>query len=77
MKPREARTEMDERERAIAHRASAWGYNLLSVGIFFVIAGSFFWWNSFVIVNALLFAFVLADSARYVAEIVLYRRMAA
>lgn len=77
MKPKEANAAMDERERAIAARATIWGYNLLSFGIFLVITGSFFWWNSFVIVNALMFAFVLADSARYVAEIVLYRRASA
>ena len=72
--PKEAHAELDERGRAIGHRASARAYNILCVGIFGVITASFFWWNSFVIVNALLFVFILAETARYGLEIAAYRR---
>lgn len=74
MNPKEANEELDERGRAIGYRASAWGYNILCVGIFGVITASFFWWNSFVIVNGLLFAFIFAESVRYGIEIRAYRR---
>ena len=72
--PKEVNAELDERGRAIGHRASAWAYNILCVGIFCVITASFFWWNSLVIVNALLFVFILAETARYGLEIAAYRR---
>jgi len=74
---REAGAPLDERDRDVARRASAWGYNVLCVGVFAVIACSFFWWNSFVIVNALLFAFIVSETVRLIGEITLYRRMAA
>lgn len=74
MNPKEANEGLDERGRAIGYRASAWGYNILCVGVFAVITTSFFWWNSFVIVNSLMFAFILAETVRYAVEIRAYRR---
>jgi Na+/H+ antiporter NhaD/arsenite permease-like protein len=77
LNPREARTGLDERERKIAADAARSAYALLSVGIFGVIVGSAFLWNTFFVVNALLFAFLAAESARYALELAAYRRMAA
>ncbi|MEA3012864.1 MAG: hypothetical protein QOD42_1409 [Sphingomonadales bacterium] len=74
MNPSEANEGLDERGRAIGYRASAWGYDILCVGVFAVIVASFFWWNSFMIVNSLMFAFILAETVRYAIEIRAYRR---
>jgi hypothetical protein len=77
LNPSEARTGLDERERAIALGAAHRAYGLLCLGIFLVIVGSAFWWSAFFVVNALLLVFVLAESVRYGIEILSYRRMAA
>ena len=77
LNPREARTGLDERERKIAADATRGAYHLLCVGIFAVIVGSAFIWNTFFVVNALLFAFIAAESVRYALELAAYRRMAA
>ena len=76
-KPGEAKSGMDERERGIAHRGAARGYVLLQIGVIMVIVGSFFSWNPFLIVNALVFVLIAAETARYGIEIVGYRRTAA
>jgi hypothetical protein len=77
LNPGEVRTALDERERKIAADATRIAYGLLCVGIFGVIVGSAFLWNTFFVVNAILFAFILAESTRYTLEIAAYRRMAA
>ena len=77
LNPREARTNLDERERKIAADAIRWAYGLVSIGIFGVILGSALLWNTFFVVNALLFVFIAAESLRYALELAAYRRMAA
>jgi len=77
LNPGEVHTGLDERERKIAADATRWAYGLLSVGIFGVIVGSAFYWNTFFVVNALLLVFILAESVRYALELAAYRRMAA
>jgi hypothetical protein len=74
LKPSEARSDMDERERAIARRAGAIAYHVLAFGIVIALATTFFYWSTFVAVNAVLFAFILAETIRYGIEIVAYRR---
>jgi hypothetical protein len=74
LKPSEARSEMDERERAIARHAGATAYHVLAVGIVIALATTLFYWSAFVAVNAVLFAFVLAETIRYGIEILAYRR---
>jgi uncharacterized membrane protein len=76
LKPSEARSDMDERERAIARRAGAIAYNVLSFGIVAAIATTLFYWNTFVAVNAILFVFIVSESVRYALELAAYRRMA-
>jgi hypothetical protein len=76
MNPKEASADTDERERAVGQRAAVWGYHLLCVGIFLVVGGSLFWWNTFLVVNGILFAFIIAECVRYAIEIAAYRRMA-
>lgn len=76
-RPSEARTEMDEREQAIARRATAIAYNILAVGLILAIGATLFNWTAFFAVNVVMFVFVLAESVRYALEIASYRRMAA
>jgi hypothetical protein len=77
LNPKEAHTRLDERERGIAGEAARRAYSLLSAGIFAVIVGSAFYWNTFFVVNALLFVFILSETVRYALELAAYRRMAA
>lgn len=77
LKPSEAEAPMDEREKDIARRAQAQAYNLLAVGIFIALGSTLYYWNTLIAVNAVLFAFILAESIRYGLEIAAYRRMAA
>ena len=74
MKPSEARTEMDEREREIARRATAIAYDVLAAGIVVALGTTLYYWSAFVAVNAVLLAFILAESVRYTIEIRSYRR---
>jgi hypothetical protein len=74
LKPKEARTSLDERERDIARRATSIAYHIFSVAVFGVFVIAFWTWNVFVTINAVLFAFILAESARYLIEIIAYRR---
>ena len=74
LKPSEARTELDERERAIENRASARAYEILSFGLVIALGAALYEWNTFVAINGVLFAFILAESVRYVLEIRAYRR---
>ena len=73
-RPSEARAELDERERAISDRAGARAFDLLAFGLVVALGASLYHWNTFVAINAVLFAFILADTARYAMEIVAYRR---
>jgi len=74
LKPSEARTELDEREKAIARHAAAIGYTVLCVGIAIALGSTLYYWNTFVAVNAVMFAFILAECARYGVEIAAFRR---
>lgn len=74
MKPSEANSAMDEREKTIRNRASAKAYELLSFGLVIVLGASLYYWNTFIAVNGVLFVFVLAESVRYIIEIAAYRR---
>jgi hypothetical protein len=77
LKPSEARSEMDEREKEIARRAQARAYTLLALGIVVALGSTLYYWNTLLAVNAFLFAFILAETFRYALEIAAYRRMAA
>jgi hypothetical protein len=60
---------LDEREQAIAWRAGAAAYGFLSLLLVLVIGGMFTGWGPRVIINALLFALILAESVRYGIEL--------
>jgi hypothetical protein len=74
LKPSEARTALDEREQAIARRAAAIGYNVLCLGIVIAMGATLYYWTAFVAVNAVMFAFILAECVRYGIEIAAFRR---
>ncbi len=76
----------DERDRAVARRASIWGYNVLFVGIICVLGrllivggwlqaeGAEAGPSSYDIANLLLAALVLSEVVYYLAQLVFYRR---
>ncbi len=74
MNPKAANSRMDEREKAIQNRASAKAYELLNFGLVIILGASLFYWNIFLLINGVLFAFILAESVRYIIEITAYRR---
>lgn len=74
LKPSEAKSTLDEREAAIARRAAAIGYNVLCVGIVVAMGTTLYYWTAFVAVNAVMLAFILAESVRYAIEITAFRR---
>jgi hypothetical protein len=74
LKPSEAKTELDEREKAIARRAAAIGYTVLCIGIAVALGATLWFWTVFYAVNAVMFAFILAECVRYGVEIAGFRR---
>jgi hypothetical protein len=60
---------LDEREQAVAWRAGAAAYGFLSLLVLLVIGGMVTGWSARVTINALLFAFILAESFRYLMEL--------
>ena len=74
LKPSEATSELDEREKAIASRAAAIGYTVLCVGIAVALGATLWFWTVFYAVNAVMFAFILAECVRYGVEIAAFRR---
>ena len=74
LKPREAKTELDEREKAIARHAAATGYTVLCLGIVVALGATFWYWTAIVAVNAVMFAFIAAECVRYGVEIAAFRR---
>ena len=74
LKPSEATSELDEREKAIASRAAAIGYTVLCVGIAVALGATLWFWTVFYAVNAVMFAFILAECVRYGVEIAACRR---
>ena len=74
MNRRKRRSTPTSRARGRPARAS--GLSLLCVGIFLVVGAQLFWWNTFLVVNGILFAFIFAECVRYAIEIAAYRRMA-
>jgi uncharacterized membrane protein len=74
LKPSEAKTELDEREKAIARRAAAIGYTVLCIGIAVALGATLWFWTVFYAVNAVMFAFILAECVRYGIEIAAFRR---
>jgi hypothetical protein len=74
LKPSEARTERDEREKAIARNAAAIGYSVLCFGIVIAMGATLYYWTALVAVNAVMFAFIVAECVRYGVEIATYRR---
>ncbi|HTU09808.1 MAG TPA: hypothetical protein VMG08_02825 [Allosphingosinicella sp.] len=73
LKPSEARTGLDEREKAIARHASAIGYNVLCVGIALALGTTLYYWTAFAAINTVMLAFIVAESVRYGVEIAHYR----
>lgn len=73
-RPGEANARLDERERAITRKAGASAYTLLSLGLVIAIGGNYTGWSQFVTVNAVLLAFIVAECARHLLEIVAFRR---
>ena len=74
LKPSEARSELDEREKAIARHAAAVGYTVLCVGIAVAMGATLWFWTALYAVNAVMFAFILAECVRYGVEIAAFRR---
>jgi hypothetical protein len=72
--PQGDRVKPDERDRAIAHRGAATGYGVMMAG--FVIVGVMmpFTRQGWAIVNAALFAIVVAEATRLFAIVFSYRR---
>jgi len=74
LKPGEAGTDLDERERAISRHASAVGYVVLCVGVAVALGATLWYWTAWVAVNAVMAAFILAECVRYGVEIAAFRR---
>ena len=74
LKPDEAKTELDEREKAIARHAAAIGYTVLCLGVVIALGATLWFWTAFVAVNAVMFAFIAAECVRYGVEIAAFRR---
>jgi hypothetical protein len=74
LKPGEAKTELDEREKAIAQRAAAIGYTVLCLGIVVALGSTLYYWSALIAVNAVMFAFIVAECVRYGVEIAAFRR---
>ena len=74
LKPSEAGTELDEREKAISRHASAVGYTVLCVGVAIALGTTLWYWTAWVAVNAVMAAFILAECVRYSVEILAFRR---
>lgn len=74
--PDEARTPLDERDRAIKYRSMSYAYGVLIGGM--ILVGVIMPFNSvgWSIVNAALFMIVLAEVVHYGAVVVSYRRQA-
>ena len=72
--PREARARADERDRAIARRGAAAGYYVLMVGMVLVGVVMPFADTGVRIINAALFALVLAEAVRQGVILSSYRR---
>lgn len=74
LKPSEARTSLDEREKAISRRAAAIGYTALCVGVATALGTTLLYWTAWFAVNAVMAAFILAECVRYGVEIAAFRR---
>ncbi len=74
LKPSEAGTDLDEREKAISRRASAIGYTVLCVGVAIALGTTLLYWTVWFAVNAVMAAFILAECVRYGVEIIAFRR---
>lgn len=69
LNPKEANANRDERERRLQYRGTAAAYFILSFGTVTIVGGSYFGWTKFAVVNAVLFAFLIAEIARGAVEI--------
>ncbi len=74
MAPDDANAALDERDRAISHRAAYFSYFLLVVGVLAAMASYHIGHGAFWLMNGLLGAIVLSEITRYIAQIILYRR---
>jgi hypothetical protein len=74
LKPSEAGTDLDEREKAISRHASAVGYTMLCVGVAIALGTTLYYWTAWVAMNAVMAAFILAECVRYGVEIAAFRR---
>ena len=74
LSPREARTPQDERERLIELRATFIAFQVLVVGALAAVAVIHATPSAWVMQQVLLFAIVVAELAKYAAQIVLFRR---
>lgn len=74
LKPSEARTSLDEREKAISRRAAAIAYTMLCVGVAMALGATLIYWSAWFAVNAVMAAFILAECMRYGVEIISFRR---
>jgi hypothetical protein len=75
--PAEAAAGPDEREQAIERASGARAYGLLGVALVTIFMSSWFGWTKFMLVNAILLAFLLAELARNLTEIRAFRTAAA
>lgn len=76
LSPQDARQPMDERDRAIKHRAVSWAYHVLIAGMILVGVMMPFTSHGWTLVNAALFAIVASEFLRYAIVAVSYRRQA-
>jgi hypothetical protein len=74
LKPSEAGTDLDEREKAISRHASAVGYTVLCVGVAIALGTTLLCWTAWFAVNAVMAAFIVAECVRYGVEILAFRR---
>ena len=72
----EAREPLDERDRAILHRAMTHAYYTLVIGIVWVGCVLPFLSHGWTIINGVLFMLVLAETVQYSSVAVSYRRQA-
>lgn len=72
--PKESYAPADERDRAIAMRASMRAYGIISIGLGAIITVSFAGFSQFQLVHALVCLLLIAEIVRYAGEAIAYRR---
>ena len=74
--PEDARTPLDERDRALSHRSRNWSYGVLITGMIWVGGFMPFFSAGWYIVNTMIFMITLAEVVYYASLVFSYRRQA-